>query len=53
MHDRHSEKPVLRNDQHSDGYFHSVQLFRQRLTEIDEVSSAPFLLANSTDSGAM
>ena len=33
MHDKYSEKPLLIND-HS---FHSIQFFRQRLNEIDEV----------------
>lgn len=36
MHDKYSEKPLLAND-HS---FHSIQFFRQRLNEIDEVSFA-------------
>ena len=53
MHDKQSEKPVLGNDHHSDGYFHSVRLFRQRLTELDEVSGATLAQANPVDVGTL
>lgn len=33
MHDKYSEKPLLISDQ----LFHSIEFFRQRLNEIDEV----------------
>ncbi|CAF5103325.1 unnamed protein product [Rotaria magnacalcarata] len=37
MHDKNSNKPLMTNDFQKDVLFYSVQLFRQRLNEIDEI----------------
>ncbi|CAF4640561.1 unnamed protein product [Rotaria sp. Silwood1] len=37
MHDKHSNKPLMINNFQTDVLFSSIQLFRQRLTEIEEI----------------
>ncbi|CAF4716798.1 unnamed protein product [Rotaria socialis] len=37
MHDKNSNKPLMTDDFQKDVLFYSVQLFRQRLNEIDEI----------------
>lgn len=43
MHDKHSEKSLMTNNFYTDSLFYVIRLFRQRLSEIDEVLDLFFM----------
>ncbi|CAF0769681.1 unnamed protein product [Adineta ricciae] len=49
MHDRHSPKPLMVNNFEKDDLFHSVHLYQQRLTEINEICECMKLFGSYRD----